>query len=116
MQRIVDGILYEGKTAADVWEVATWKANGVMERSIRPVVEWAEIGPVPPLDPFDTSADWYIQWAAEKAAQALRKAASRAKRECRRFIISEGFDELLTITYRDNQGDRKLCKKHFKEW
>lgn len=114
MQRIVDGILYEGKTSPDVWEVTTWAANGVMERAIRPVVEWTELGPVPPLDDVDSVRD--AEWLAEKAAESLRKAAQRAKTMCRRVIITEGFDELLTITYRENQTDRELCKRHFKEW
>lgn len=114
MQRIVDGILYEGKVCPDAWEVATWKANGVMERSIRPVYEWHEIGPCPSLDPWDAEKD--AEAIEERRQQALKKAADRARKMCRRVIITEGFDELLTITYRENQGDRALCKKHFKEW
>lgn len=113
MQRIVDGILYEGKASPDVWEVATWKASGVMERSIRPVVEWVELGPVPPLDDPDPERD--AEWLEEKRQQALRKAAQRAKRECRRVIIAEGFDELLTITTRAVY-DAVTFKRYFKEW
>jgi hypothetical protein len=52
----------------------------------------------------------------EKRLRSLRSAARRAKTMCRRVIISEGFDELLTLTYRENQTDRELCKLHFKKW
>lgn len=114
MQRIVDGILYEGNAAPDCWEVSTWTKNGVLERSARPVIEWAEIGPVPPLDDVDPEKD--ADWVEEKRLQALKRAAQRAKQMCRRVIITEGFDELLTATYRANQTDRALCKRHFKEW
>lgn len=114
MQRIVDGILFEGKHVADWWDVRTWRRNGVLERSARQVVEWSEVGPVPDLDKPDPERD--AEWLAERHLQALKKAAQRAKQMCRRVIIAEGFNELLTLTYRDNQEDRELCKRHFKEW
>lgn len=114
MQRIVDGILFEGKFVDDVWEVRTWESNGVMERSARQCVAWQEIGPVPPLDDFDPVKD--AEYLEEKRQQALKKSAQRAKQMCRRIIISEGFDELLTLTYRENQEDRDECKRHFKLW
>jgi hypothetical protein len=114
VQRIVDGILFEGNALPDSWEVSTWRANGITERSVRPVIAWHEIGPVPPLDPIDPERD--AEWLAECRERSLKKAAQRAKTACRRVIIAEGFDELLTITYRENQGDRELAKKHFKEW
>jgi hypothetical protein len=114
MQRIVDGILFEGQQVPDAWDVMTWEANGVRERAVRPVYEWREVGPVPELDKVDEEKD--AEWVEEQRQRALQKAAQRAKQMCRRVIISEGFDELLTITYREVQGDRELCKRHFKEW
>lgn len=114
MERIVDGILYEGKYLADSWDVRVWAQNGVIERSARQVVSWQEVGPVPPLDQVDPVLD--AEWVEERRLLCLRKAASRAKTMCRRVIIAENFDELLTLTYRENQVDRVLCKKHFAEW
>lgn len=114
MQRIVDGILFEGKHVEDCFDVRTWRCNGVMERSVRQVVEWSEIGPCPPLDEIHPERD--AEWLEEKREKSVRKAAGRAKTQCRRFIVSEGFNELLTLTYKENQQDRDLCKKHFKEW
>lgn len=120
MQRIVDGIIFEGKQIADSWEVRTWKQNGVMERSARQLTEWVEVGLLVnqvdslgnPLEPSPLSEEDL----EEKRQNSLKKSAQRAKTMCRRVIISEGFNELLTLTYRENQPDRALCKNHFSSW
>jgi hypothetical protein len=114
MQRIVDGILFEGERVSNAWDVTIWEASGHRETSARQAVMWCEIGPVPPHDEPDPIED--AEWLADKAALSLRKAAQRAQTACRRIIKAEGFDELMTITYRENQQDRALCKKHFEEW
>lgn len=114
MERIVDGILFEGQFVENAWDVRTWRCNGVMERSARQVVEWREVGHVPPLDALDPVRDAAL--IEEKRQQALEKSARRAKQMCRRVIIAEGFTELLTLTYRENMGDRDACKRHFKLW
>lgn len=114
MERIVDGILFEGQFVPDAWDVRTWTCNGVMERSARQVVEWTEKGLVPPLDPLDPVRD--AAYIEEMRQRALEKSARRAKQMCRRVIIAEGFTELLTLTYRENMGDRDACKRHFKLW
>jgi hypothetical protein len=128
MERIIDGILFEGKALPDAWDVRTWSVNGVTERSVRQVVEWTEIGPgFKPMAWPDYLAGFtgqeladkqkeQAQDEAERRERSRRKAALRAKTMCRRVIITEQFDELLTLTYRENQEDRALCKKHFKEW
>lgn len=113
MQRIVDGILYEGKAVPNAWEVRSWRSNGVLERSVGPVYEWSELGPCPELDEPDPERD--AEWLEDKRLDCLRKAAQRAKQVCRRTIISEGFDELLTITTRAVY-DAPTFKRYFKEW
>jgi hypothetical protein len=121
MQRIIDGILFEGNRAPGVWDVRMWESNGHREVSAVPVIEWREIGLVPvlnwgknPLGELDPVKD--AELIEEKRQRNLKRAANRAQTACRRFIKAEGFDELLTITYRENQEDRALCKAHFKEW
>jgi hypothetical protein len=113
MQRIVDGILYEGKRLSDSWDVSIWEKNGHREISAREVIEWSELGPVPPLKELDPVAD--AEWIEEKHQRDLKTAAQRAQTACRRVIKAEGFDELLTATYRENQTSREVCKGHFKE-
>ncbi len=113
-------VLFEGTRVPDAWEVFTWSANGVLERSARPVIEWREVceinpvldacgNPVEPAEPTPEELE-------EKRRKAALSAARRAKTMCRRVIITEGFDELLTLTYRENQTDRALCKRHFEAW
>lgn len=139
MKRIVpmpDGtyIECEGVNRSDAWVVSTWQSNGVLERSARPVIQWTEVGEVPRpwTDEERLQALFDNYWdepeklkrmlmdlndeIEERKLRALRSAARRAKTLCRRVIISENFDELLTLTYRENQEDRDLCKAHFKEW
>lgn len=114
MQRICDGILFESFVADDSWEVRTWQANGVLERSVSQCIGWREIGPCKPWDEVDPVKD--AQWLLDKDEANLKRAARRAKQQCRRVIISEGYDELLTLTYKANQTDRELCKRHFVAW
>lgn len=139
MERIVkmpDGtwLRFRGELLSDVWDVRTWEKNGVMERSARQAVSWQEEGPAD----APMSDDEYRQWIIdtyrgepakikkrlaeheadieERQRRSLLASARRAKTMCRRVIISEGFDELLTLTYRENQTDRDACKKHFERW
>lgn len=130
MERIIDGRLYEGKRNPDAWEVRIWEQNGHREISASNVIEWAEVGAArsglsegmaPGSYVFDAvelakMAQQEKEDAEQRRIENLKRNANRAKTACRRIIKAEGFDELLTLTYRENQGDRKLCKVHFKEW
>ena len=131
MERIIDGVLYESKIIPDSWDVRVFEVNGHREVSARNAVIWEEKGFCPP-NPHYRHGDGYkgeptlanlAKWAAQDASDAedrrlksLKKSAGRAMTMCRRVIKAEGFNELLTLTYRLNQTDRELCKKHFKEW
>lgn len=123
MQRYVNGLWFEGQIVPDRWVVRTWERNGVMERSAVPAVEWREIADFgfkhdgwTMLDPSVLTDEERQQLDDERRQRSLRKAAMRAKTTCRRVIITEGFNELMTLTYREDQPDRELCKVHFKEW
>lgn len=120
LEKIVNGLRFEGTVCDNTWDVRTWSCNGVMERSARRVIEWQESSLLDggytdvPHDLPDPEKD--ADFIAEQKEKSLRASARRAKTMCRRFIVSERFDEMLTLTYRENQTDRELCKKHFKEW
>lgn len=125
MERIIDGILFEGKRIPDSWVVSTWEAAGHREVSVNQAIQWTEIAhDFCPVDYRSIlSPERIAEWDAEDAAAALerkelsiKKAAQRAQTTCRRVIKAECFSELLTITYRENQEDRELAKAHFKEW
>jgi hypothetical protein len=131
MERIIDGFLYESKTIPDAWEIRTFEINGHREISARNVVVWEEVKYLPP-NPHYRHGDGYkgeptaanvALWAAQDAAdkehrrqKSLEASCRRAKTRCRRGIKSEGFDEMLTLTYRSNQNNLELAKKHLKEW
>lgn len=130
MQKIIDGCLYESTVVPDAWDVHVFEVNGHKEISARNQVVWHEVG----IAGRDASRDGFgyqgeatpeqrAKWDAQDASEveerrlnSLKKSAGRALTMCRRVIKAEGFDELLTLTYRLNQTDRELCKKHFKEW
>jgi hypothetical protein len=130
MERIIDGRLYEGKRNPDSWEVRIWEQGGHREISASNVIEWSEVGAAPSGRPegllpgsLVLDKDERAKLLAKEKADAeerrldnLKRNANRAKTACRRIIKAEGFDELLTLTYRENQQDRALCKAHFKEW
>jgi hypothetical protein len=137
MERIVtlpDGqrIVLEGQVVPDAWVVSQKRANGHVELSIRNHVIWAE-SDKQPGHPNLAWPDYIAQYAfdpakqkrlelerlqelEEKRLQQLEKSAQRAKTACRWVIKSQGLNEMLTLTYRENQTDRELCKEHFKQW
>lgn len=119
MNRIIDGALYERKTVPGAWEIRTKTRNGVTERIARPYRSWEEVGLAPawmlvPFDPLDPVKD--AEFIEEKRLENLRKNAKRAKVACKWFIIQERFDEMLTLTYKENQTDERLFKEHFAKW
>ena len=126
MERIIDGIRFVGKPLADCWDVRVFEVNGHRETSARPTISWVEDtshGTGAPYTLDHLSAAQLKRREKEderdeleRREAALKKSATRAKTMCRRVIKAEGFNELLTLTYRENQTDRELCKKHFKEW
>ncbi|MGJ7527361.1 rolling circle replication-associated protein [Variovorax sp. GB1P17] len=119
MERIVDGIAYEGKTLPDCFDVRVWECNGHREISARPVVEWTEVGPAPDwshLADDAKRAEWDAADEAERKEKNALRAARRAKTMCRRFIKANGFSELATLTYRENQTDERKAKEDARRW
>lgn len=128
-ERIIEGTLYRGQVLPGAWDVSGWRANGHHEVSARPRIQWQEVGPAKP--PFSWQ-EWIdgaeselqqLEREAEHAAYVearrlknLETNSRRAQTACRRFIKAEGFNELLTLTYRENQTDLEQFKRDFKEW
>lgn len=112
-------ILLEGHVVENAWEVYQKRCNGHSELSFRPSVAWVESDTAPqdyvPKNAKYTAANLAID-LEERREKQREKNAQRAKSQCRWVIKSQGLNELLTLTYRDNQEDRDLCKRHFKEW
>lgn len=125
MERIIDGILFEGKRVENSWVVSSWESQGHREVSINQAVDWVEVAHDYKTIDFRRSlapermAEWDAMDAEDAIARherSLKKSAQRAQTMCRRVIKTEGFNELLTITYRENMQDRAQAKAHLKEW
>lgn len=121
MKKIITGfgepIQLQGAFNPLAWDVRIFEANGHREISVRNAIDWEEVPYEPVLDLFpDQPSLQQIEEAEERRQRNLQRAANRAQTACRRFIKVEGFDELLTLSYRENQRDRDLCKKHFGIW
>lgn len=119
MQKIIRGfgapVFLDGVYNPTSWVVRVFEVNGHREISARNAIDWQE-DPDGVL-PVDQSGTLFGEEQAEERRQkALKASARRAQTKCRRIIKSEAFNELLTLTYRENQGDRDLCKKHFSIW
>ena len=114
MKRVIHGfgdpIQLEGKYNPNSWVVRVFEVNGHREISARNTIDWDEVPYQPVLDQFpDQPSLQQLADAEERRQNSLKKASKRAQTMCRRVIKAEGFDELLTLTYRDNQEDRDLC-------
>lgn len=128
MIKIIDGIPYEHRYVPGSYVVRTFERNGVMERSVRQLRVLEEVGDgerhpgkLSALDlrNMEPTPELLARWEADREAEKEKqreRSAGVAKTAARRIIIAEGFNELMTLTYRENQQDRKLCKAHFKEW
>lgn len=121
MKKVIHGfgepIQLEGTFNPTSWAVRIFEVNGHREISARNTIDWEEVPYKPVLDQFpDQPSLQQIAEAEERRQKALERSAKRAQTTCRRVIKAESFNELLTLTYRENQTDRDLCKKHFKEW
>lgn len=121
MRRIVNGILFEGKLSDTHLEVCVWEGNGHREVSARPAVDWIEAEEPPRIGPpgmylldaheRELEAAQLERDAEERREAARLRNARRAKTQCRRFIKMMGFDELLTLTYRENVTDEARVKE-----
>jgi hypothetical protein len=121
MKKIITGfglpIQLEGSYNPTSWVVRVFEVNGHREISARNTIDWEEVPYQPSLDQFpDQPSLQQIADAEERRQASLKRAAQRAQTTCRRVIKAEAYDEMLTLTYRENQPDRDLCKKHFSIW
>lgn len=116
MFRIVDGIVFHGKPSADRWRVSVLElGHGQRECVVQRCIDWSDdchLGP-DSIDAQVLRGEREDPDAEEKRAANLRRAARRAKTRVRRLCKAMGLDTLLTLTYRANQTDLALCKRHF---
>ena len=121
MLKNVAGCWFESKPAPDEWVVRILDlGNGHREAVISRPTSWQEVPPhLQALfgDHWQATADREAEEQAEERRLAnMKRAARRAKTRVRRMVKVLGLDALLTLTYRENQQDLTLCKRHLKEF
>lgn len=114
MHRMINGTVFEGIPSPDRWIVTVHDlGNGHREGVIQRAIDWQEVctptAACMALEPKPlTEAE-----QAEKDHANRKRAARRAKTRVRRLCKAQGLDTLFTLTYRANQTDLDLCKRHF---
>lgn len=111
----MNGFRYEGKLS-DEYELRLHHlGNGHAEAVIQRQVIWEEAGVLSP-EAWAMYLDSQARHADERKEANRERAARRAKTKVRRLVKVMGLDAMLTLTYRDNQQDLDLCKRHMKEF
>jgi hypothetical protein len=114
MHRMINGTVFEGTPSVDRWIVTLHDlGNGHREGVIQRAIDWQEVctptAACMALEPKPlTDAE-----LAEKDHANKKRAARRAKTRVRRLCKAQGLDTLFTLTYKANQTDLDLCKRHF---
>lgn len=119
MLRIIGRDVFEGKYADEYTVTLHDLGHGQKEAAIHRSVWWEHTATM-----SDDAYAMYLERLAEQTPEELeekrlsylRKNAQRAKTKVRRICKAMGLDSLLTLTYRVNQTDLELCKRHVKEF
>jgi len=121
VQRIIGRDIYEGKFSDAYVMHMHDLGHGHREASISRAIDWEHTGTMTEdayamyqenLDRLHSDPDWI----AEREQTHRERAARRAKTKVRRLCKAMGVDALLTLTYRENQQDLEVTKKHMKEF
>lgn len=111
MKRIIDRTWFESKPADFVRLNCVETVTGHIELSAHRPHVWSESGPC------DVDVREYSEEEQRDRAEALlKRAAQRAKKNCRHACKSIGADALMTLTYRENMTDIEVCKANLKEF
>lgn len=118
MIRIINGQAYESKSSAQIRVRVHDLGNGHAEYSAVRGTDWREtdMSPLAIEQYLEALERHRLETLEESAQKKLQIAANHAKRRVRRVCKVMGTDTLLTLTYRVNQIDLMLCKKHLKEF
>lgn len=111
------------------WNVRLWESKAAGQRELLiyprklfvPLDSSGEQGPCPDVaadfmdDPFKVP-DIDLDVLADKAERCAKKAAARARRNCRHKIKHASLNQMLTLTYRENMCDLSRMRKDFAAW
>lgn len=120
MIRIIDGIPYESFSTEHFKLKASDCGNGHMEITASRMVGWREmelnhVAMENLLETMQARMDDPAE-QARKAENNAKRAATRAKKRVRQLCKVLGVDTMLTLTYKANQQDLSVTKKHLREF
>lgn len=120
MIRIIDGIPYESFSTEHFKLKASDCGNGHMEITASRMVGWREmdlnhVAMENLLETMQARMDDPAE-QARKAENNAKRAATRAKKRVRQLCKVLGVDTMLTLTYKANQQDLAVTKKHLYEF
>lgn len=118
MIRIIDGCAYESKRGTRAKLMAHDLGNGHLEVVAQTEQVWSEsdMSPMAIAMYLDALERHRSETEDERAALSAQMAAKRASSRVRRLCKVMAADTMLTLTYRANQTDLALCKRHLKEF
>lgn len=122
--RIIGDALYERKTVPNCFKVKTTDlGNGHVETVVSQAWELVEVDTSRMPDDILRNLKEHIlekrddpDRIKEREEINRNRAAKRAKTRVRQLCKAANADTLMTLTYRENQADLELCKKHLKEF
>lgn len=120
MIRIIDGIPYESFSTEHFKLKASDCGNGHMEITASRMVGWREmdlnhVAMENLLETMQARMDDPAE-QARKAENNAKRAATRAKKRVRQLCKVLAVDTMLTLTYKANQQDLAVTKKHLYEF
>ena len=117
MRRIIDRQVFEGKPIDDEYVLTVHElGNGHREAVVRQAIGWEHVHTLTAAEASYLDEKYGEKDAEERREANLERSARRAKTKVRRLVKSMGLDSLLTLTYRANQTDLELAKRHLKEF
>jgi hypothetical protein len=117
MEKIIGQTLFESKPASFIRVRAVETTTGHVEFSaFRPKIWYEVCDLVGVVERSEMTPDRQAEIDAELAARSLENSARRAKTNVRHACKSINADTLLTLTYKENQTDLALTKRHLKEF
>lgn len=120
MIRIIDGIAYESFSTEHFKVKAYDCGNGHLELTASRMLGWREmnldrIAMENLLETMQARMD-DPEEQAKRAENNAKRAATRAKKRVRQLCKAMGVDTMLTLTYKANQQDLALTKRHLREF
>jgi hypothetical protein len=117
MIRIIDNVAYESKWASE-YRVCAVTCGQHIEVSSSRRVQWVELdwGPLAIQHYLEAVEKHREETIEERALTVAKIAANRAKKNVRQLCKAQGLDTLLTLTYKANQLDLDVTKRHLKEF